>query len=133
MFTLNKSAPGTIVTNSKNKKPHTVPYFKKERKKIFCAFCGFHFFPICLSSHRCIFPDTFNSFYPFWNTHGATNKHVLIYRHTHTRTKTHTHVQALSMITSTLCRHYHKTSNTAHRLLIPVTLHFMTPEKWCHL
>lgn len=61
VFTLNKSAPGIIVTNSKNKKPHTVPYFKKERKKIFCAFCAFHFFAICLSSHRCIFPDTFNS------------------------------------------------------------------------
>lgn len=32
VFTLNKSAPGIIVTNSKNKKPHTVPYFKKERR-----------------------------------------------------------------------------------------------------
>lgn len=31
--------------------------------------------------HRYILPYTINSFYVVWNTHGAVNKHALIYGH----------------------------------------------------
>lgn len=44
-------------------------------------------------------PDTVNSFYAVWNTHGAVNKHVVIYGHTH--------VSFLSILTSPVSRHDH--------------------------
>ena len=58
----------------------------------------FSFLCLCILSHRCIPPDTVNSLNAVWNTHGAANKHALIYGHinTHTQTDTHTHTHTLT-------------------------------------
>lgn len=59
-------------------------------------------------SHMHISPDTVNSFYTVWNTHGAANKHTLIYGHTHTVctiacTQTHTHANATRLCSLPQC------------------------------
>lgn len=87
--------------------------------KTFFLFCFF-----CLSdlSHGYIPLDTVNSFYPVWNTHGATNKHILIYGHVHTQRERNTHMHTCTTGTHTcastasaptLRRRDHKTSNTS--------------------
>lgn len=85
----------------------------------------FRFLHPSVLSHR--FLQTLNSFYAVWNTHGAANKHALIYGHTHPYNvcykhahrhicaHMHTSKHCLSVLTSTVCRHDHKTSSATHK------------------
>lgn len=88
-------------------------------------------------SHRYIPPDTVNSFYPVWNTHGVVNKHALIYGHTHTHTQTHTMCSTGTQTHACthMCKHclcslpqcadmIIKQATQPARLLIPVTPRF---------